>query len=166
MIQEFVCCRQTPSKSRKTIGLLEAALARRMQICTSVLNRVFGQHAVDLSFVRLNVGANPCGVFGVAPVDLMHACESGLVPLLLNVLIEPLPNSSKIHLHDIAENFFCLTIQGQPSARSVPKLFSQVVFASYLSSHATRKWENCLHLLSFCKPMLVMKFFKNIVMQI
>ena len=52
------------------------------------------------------MGRNPHGIFGIASVDLMHAFESGLVILLLEVLINPLPDAIKNHLDEIAEKIF------------------------------------------------------------
>ena len=77
-----------------------------MQICRKVLEKVFSSHVVDNAFFKLNFGPNPSGIFGATPTDLMHAFEEGLVPYFLHVLIDPLPQSDKDVLEEIATALF------------------------------------------------------------
>ena len=107
-----MCCKNLwtenhlPAEAKKLKKKLEEALSWRMLICIIILNKVFSQYIVDNAFFRLHMGKNLQGMFGIVPIDLMHAFESSLVPMLLKVLIEPLPDFSKFVLNGLAEKIF------------------------------------------------------------
>ena len=82
------------------------ALQRRQDICRDILWRVLGAHVVDNAFFRIDFGNNPRGIFGATPTDPMHAFEEGLAPMLLEVILDPLPDSSKKELDSLVESLF------------------------------------------------------------
>ena len=80
-----------------------------MRIMQDTLTTVFGQHVIDNAFFKLDMGDNPRGVFGVAPTYPMHAFESGIVPMLLDVVVDQLPDGHKHRLDNLAEQLFSKT---------------------------------------------------------
>ena len=57
---------------------------------------------MDLVWFHIDQGPNPRGCFGSTPVDPMHAFEEGIVPNILSVILDPLPDTAKTHLDSIA----------------------------------------------------------------
>jgi hypothetical protein len=84
--------------------MAESALQTRKKLAEAILKEVFGQHVVDLVWFRVDQGPNPRGCFGSTPVDPMHAFEEGIVPNILSVILDPLPDSAKSNLDAIAMN--------------------------------------------------------------
>ena len=80
----------------------ESALKTRKKIAQSILNNVFGQHVVDLVWFHVDQGPNPRGCFGSTPVDPMHAIEEGIIPNIMSVILDPLPESAKSSLDALA----------------------------------------------------------------
>ncbi|KAG9294770.1 hypothetical protein G9A89_021668 [Geosiphon pyriformis] len=80
----------------------DVSLQTRKRIAQSILREVFGQHVADLVWFHLDQGPNPRGCFGSTPVDPMHAFEEGIVPNILSVILDPLPDSLKSNLDALA----------------------------------------------------------------
>ena len=80
----------------------ESSLKYRKKIAQAILNNVFGQHVVDLVWFHVDQGPNPRGCFGSTPVDPMHAVEEGIIPNIMSVLLDPLPESAKAQLDTLA----------------------------------------------------------------
>jgi hypothetical protein len=108
----------------------DSALQRRKDICTQILRVVLGSHVVDNAFFRLNCGNNPRGVFGATATDPMHAVEEGILPNLVEVLIDPLPNSAKVTLDALVETLFSKS-SNRSSQRS---LYPRISFSGGYSS--------------------------------
>ena len=81
-------------------------LSYRKKVCREVLRVVFAQHTVDNAFFPLNMGPNPSGIFGATPTDLMHAFEEGVVPYLLDIIVDPLQPQDKTQLDRLANLLF------------------------------------------------------------
>lgn len=79
-----------------------SSLKTRMKMAQAILKNVFGQHLVDLVWFHVDQGPNPRGCFGSTPVDPMHAFEEGIVPNIMSVILDPLPESSKTSLDALA----------------------------------------------------------------
>ena len=92
------------SASEKT--LYRNMLQRRMRVCGETLKVIFCQHVVDNAFFPLDMGPNPQGIFGATPTDLMHAFEEGVVPYLLEIIIDPLDQTHKSTLDRAASQLF------------------------------------------------------------
>jgi hypothetical protein len=88
--------------SNKEKRAAEFALKTRKKIAQAILKNVFGQHVVDLVWFHVDQGPNPRGCFGSTPVDPMHAFEEGIVPNIMSVIIDPLPESAKSSLDALA----------------------------------------------------------------
>jgi hypothetical protein len=88
--------------SAKEKRAAEFSLKTRKKIAQAILNNVFGQHVVDLVWFHVDQGPNPRGCFGSTPVDPMHAVEEGIIPNIMSVILDPLPESSKIRLDTLA----------------------------------------------------------------
>ena len=86
-------------KARKSV---DAALQIRKRMAQSILRDVYGQHVVDLVWFHVDQGPNPRGCFGSTPVDPMHAFEEGIVPNIMSVILDPLPDSAKTNLDALA----------------------------------------------------------------
>jgi hypothetical protein len=86
-------------KARKSV---EASLQIRKRMAQSILREVYGQHVVDLVWFHVDQGPNPRGCFGSTPVDPMHAFEEGIVPNIMSVILDPLPDSAKTNLDALA----------------------------------------------------------------
>ena len=50
----------------------------------------------------MDQGPNPRGCFGSTPVDPMHAIEEGIIPNIMSVILDPLPESAKSSLDALA----------------------------------------------------------------
>lgn len=99
--------------SRPGVGLIKKIKARfknllhtRKAISREVLRVLYGCHPVDLAFYHLDMGPNKRGVTGCTPTDCMHAFESGIVEMVLDVILSPLSNSSKKELDCLVMKLF------------------------------------------------------------
>ncbi|KAG9298107.1 hypothetical protein G9A89_021683, partial [Geosiphon pyriformis] len=89
-------------ESNKEQKAAESALKTRKKMAQGILKNVFGQHVVDLVWFHVDQGPNPRGCFGSTPVDPMHAFEEGIVPNIMSVIIDPMPDSAKASLDALA----------------------------------------------------------------
>jgi hypothetical protein len=88
--------------SSKEKRAAETVLKTRKKIAQAILKNVFGQHVVDLVWFHVDQGPNPRGCFGSTPVDPMHAVEEGIIPNIMSVILDPLPDSAKSGLDALA----------------------------------------------------------------
>lgn len=89
-------------ESNKERRAAESSLKIRKKLAQAILNNVFGQHVVDLVWFHVDQGPNPRGCFGSTPVDPMHAVEEGIIPNIMSVILDPLSESAKARLDDLA----------------------------------------------------------------
>ena len=103
---EFRNSSASAAEQTKLKQCMLASLLRRMTIAQEILRRVFGQHAVDNAFCRLDMGDNPRGFTGFSSSDPMHIVENGIVPQLLQVVIGDMPDSMQTRLDRLAFSLF------------------------------------------------------------
>ncbi len=84
----------------------ESNLRCRQLIAKDMLGVLFGCHPVDNAFFHLNLGKNPRGITGVTPTDCMHAVESGIIPYILKVILDPLSDTDKRALDSLVNTLF------------------------------------------------------------
>jgi hypothetical protein len=117
----------------------DTVLRRRMEICRLILRQVLGSHVVDNAFFRVSFGNNPRGIFGATPTDPMHAFEEGLVPYLLEVIIDPLSDSQKKRLDAMVESLFSKSNNRSTQRASYPRISFFGGFSSLTQLSADEK---------------------------
>jgi hypothetical protein len=115
------------------------ALQRRQDICRDILRRVLGAHVVDNAFFKIDFGNNPRGIFGATPTDPMHAFEEGLVPMLLEVILDPLPDSSKKALDSLVESLFSKSNNRSTQRADYPRISFSGGYSSLTQLSADEK---------------------------
>jgi len=58
-------------------------------------------HIHESAFQNIWFGANPHGIYGAVPTDLMHAFLHGIVPYAIKTLLSPFTNKEKHFLDDL-----------------------------------------------------------------
>ena len=110
-----------------------------MDICREVLRRVLGAHVVDNAFFRIDFGNNPRGFFGATPTDPMHAFEEGLVPMLLEVILDPLSDSCKKALDTLVESLFSKSNNRSSQRADYPRISFSGGYSSLTQLSADEK---------------------------
>lgn len=82
------------------------SLKRRQMIAKHILQILFGCHPVDSAFHHINMGCNPRGITGATPTDCMHAVESGIIPMIMSVVLDPMTDTDKTELDDLVGRLF------------------------------------------------------------
>jgi hypothetical protein len=117
----------------------DLALRRRKEICSQILHTVLGSHVVDNAFFRTSFGNNPRGIFGATPTDPMHAVEEGMAPMILEVLIDPLPDSAKQKLDEIVESLFSKSSNRSSQRSEYPRISFSGGYSSLTQLSADEK---------------------------
>ena len=117
----------------------DLALRRRKEICSQILHTVLGSHVVDNTFFRTSFGNNPRGIFGATPTDPMHAVEEGMAPMILEVLIDPLPDSAKQKLDEIVESLFSKSSNRSSQRSEYPRISFSGGYSSLTQLSADEK---------------------------
>ena len=84
-------------------------LATRIKICNNILHDIFSQHTVDNAFFKVSFSNNKRGLMGASAVDLMHAVEEGIIPYLLEIVLDPLSEGLKEKVDQLADEIFYYT---------------------------------------------------------
>jgi hypothetical protein len=115
------------------------ALQRRIEICTQILRVVLGSHVVDNAFYRVMWGNNPRGVYGGCPTDPMHAFEEGIAPNVVEVIIDPLPDSAKVALDSLVESLFAKSSNRSSQRSLYPRISFSGGYSSFTQLSADKK---------------------------
>jgi hypothetical protein len=94
---------------------------------------------VDNAFFRVNLGNNPRGIFGATPTDPMHAFEEGLIPYLLETLIDPVPDSAKRKLDAIVQSLFSKSNNRSSQRKDYPRISFSGGYSSLTQLSADEK---------------------------
>ncbi len=63
-------------------------------MCTNILDKIFSSHRLLNAWDDIDFGNDGnFGIYGSTPTDMMHAFEEGIIPYILQILLEPMPLS-------------------------------------------------------------------------
>ena len=101
--------------------LLKDYLHKRQNICNNILQYVYNVHGHDSAFNMANFGNIKGGIMEVTGVDMLHVFENGILPEIINIIINPLSDSVKTNTDRFINNLFGGTNQRCYGRRLFPR---------------------------------------------
>jgi hypothetical protein len=78
----------------------------RQKLCERILRKVFGSHVVDNAFFGVKMGSNKNGIFRACLADILHTIDEGIIPKLLKVIYEIMPDRQRSQVDDYVQYLF------------------------------------------------------------
>jgi hypothetical protein len=103
-LQEWVAASSTPPHpfSSHDMGVFRQL---REKLADDILRKCLGSHCVLNAFNGIDLGFGGC-VHSATVGDVMHSFESGIVKLVVEILLDPLPPTSVRRIDNMVENVF------------------------------------------------------------
>ena len=78
----------------------------RQEVSEQILTKCLGSKVVDNAFSDLDFGANNNGIHSATLPDILHSLESGIIPVILDIVFEPMPSTQLSKIDTYVRDLF------------------------------------------------------------